>query len=170
MLTKNFYIALANASVGFLTNDKPMTQTNGTAEDFYGTQWKFNAFPNMKSFTNIVQNSGVQFGSGKTPATADDYKLESQITSGLTVANPGNISRSCDDDGIHMSCTFGVKNADTKPVEISEIGMVASFNTSGSSYSGYFLVERTVLETPIVIPVGESRQITYTISFRYPTA
>ena len=170
MLTKNFF--------AFLVATGSRLKVSNVAKDITGVAQ--GAF--ASSSTNIyaqyfaslhemvkTESSGVWIGNGKTPPTPDDYKLENRITAGFSFTNQSNKAVSVDEDGIHISATYGVTNTGTEPLEISEIGLV-SYHSTGSSNSAYFMVERTVLETPIVIPPNETRQITYTISFRYPTA
>ncbi len=167
MLTKNFYkfLAAAGGSKGIsgVVSGKGETKTaysassSGVAAQFFKYLYR----------VNLTDGAGVWLGTGKTPATSDDYALESRITSGVTISNPSDYSLTLNDDGVHLSATYGIGNTNSAPVEISEIGLTSELKI-GTSTVDVFLIERTVLENPVVIPVGESRQVTYTISFRYP--
>lgn len=169
MLTKNFFAAtLATGLRRSVSN--VCKNTKGEAADLFGSE-NYNIAAQHFVYTHAMRTTdteGVWIGNGKTPATADDYKLESRITSGISITNQNYSSVSVTEDGLHLSATYGVRNTGGDPLEISEIGLVTYYNTKSATTGDIFLIERTVLETPIVIPVGESRQITYTISLRYP--
>lgn len=105
---------------------------------------------------------GVQFGSGTTPAKATDYRLESPVT--LSFSNPSKVLTNTTPEGIERTVTFGVSA--TEDVTISEVGcfIAVTARVGGSSAGGNpILVDRTVLETPITIKAGQSKQISYTI-------
>jgi hypothetical protein len=177
MLTKNFYntLAASGANLGMVGAVKG---TKGDDFKYYsGSSAGSNAplyFFGMNGVTtNAHPTAGcVAVGTGKTPATPDDVMLESPVTSGVSIATQNAVSYSKDDSGVHLCATYGIRNTGSDPLEISEIGCFGTVKTySGStSITTVFLVDRTVLETPVVIPPRESRQITYTISLRYPTA
>lgn len=103
--------------------------------------------------------TGTRFGSGTTPPTKDDYCLENDIGDSVTLSSQGSTSVTVTDDYVEYSATFGITAKET--VAISEVGLFMS---------NYVMVERTVLETPITIPAGQSKQVTYTIRMNYPTA
>ena len=177
MLTKNFYGMLACSGAHRAIADvlKPAdgTKVNFDTTSGIGANGAL-FFVEMFSLGLGAPTTvgGVRIGTGKRPPSADDVNLESQITSGISVTNQNDLTYSVDENGIHFSATYGVRNNGADSLEVSEIGCYAKFKVKWDSYSGTkaFLIERTVLETPVVIPVGESRHITYTISLRYPTA
>ena len=105
---------------------------------------------------------GVVFGDGDTPATAEDYKLAGNIITGIT-AN-ANLTRSINNGVAQIVAIYTITAS--SEVTIKEI---AAFTTSGSS-SSYYIVDRTVLDTPVTIPAGGVGQVVYTITFNYPTA
>ena len=108
---------------------------------------------------------GIYFGSGTTPATKDDYTLESPITSGLSISSPTTLSYGNSSDGIHTcSAAFTIANTTDSDISISEVGLFTPINsTSGSYYS--VLMERTVLTEPITIPSGGTKIVNYKITF-----
>lgn len=105
----------------------------------------------------------IILGNGTTEPTPEDYCLESQITENL----------SCDSVSVSRNTTVKTytatfSNSGTSPMTITEIGYVSRFAWSyydGSLKYDNFLMDRTVLETPITIPAGESRTVTYELSF-----
>ena len=158
MLTKNFYEYMRAV---FL-------KVGGTYTLKDGTKKTVSLADDKPPFKNM--NTGVSFGTGTTPATASDYKLESLLDSTqINVATPSVVSFSRFDAYDEYSVTFGVTNKTAEAITISEVGLAAIPYYSGSSTSTRkcVLVDRTVLDTPITIPAGQSKQITYTIRFNY---
>lgn len=116
---------------------------------------------------------GVYFGSGSTPATKDDYTLESPITSGLSITNPSALTWVDNGNGKYTAtASYVVQNTTDAEINIYEIGVFSSVNTyylgsSNNSSNQFFLVlmERTVLDVPIVIAPGEAKLVTYKVTF-----
>lgn len=107
---------------------------------------------------------GIMIGSGGTPATLDDYKLEALITSGLSVSV--SVTSDDDNDGVYK---LTITNTSGVDVTIKEIGMALKLYTgSNSTVSANFLVERTVLDNPITIPAGGIGLIDYAIKLPIP--
>lgn len=165
MLTKNAF----NVIMSFMGNkDTTVITHNGTSLTFSATTGnKGMQFEYLKSGTCSTSfMAATRFGTGVTPATADDYNLESRIDSGLTVANPSAVSLNSTADCIELSATYGLTNKTTTSIAISEIGV---FGAQASGVTDTYLLDRTVLKKPITINPGESKQVTYTIRFNYPT-
>lgn len=105
----------------------------------------------------------IVLGNGTTEPTPEDYCLESQITTNL----------SCDSVSVSRNTTIKTytatfSNSGTSPMTITEIGYVSRITYTYSNWNFVyddFLMDRTVLETPITIPAGESRTVTYELSF-----
>ena len=156
MLTKNFYEYMRAV---FL-------KVGGTYTLKDGTKKTVSLADDKPPFKNM--NTGVSFGTGTTPATASDYKLESLLdATQINVATPSVVSFSRFDAYDEYSVTFGVTNKTSAAITISEVGLTAVPYYSYSGTSVYVLVDRTVLDAPITIPAGQSKQITYTIRFNY---
>ena len=161
MLTKNFY-ALMRIALGKI-NTEVIDDGNITKTVGFSTNNWYGVFPEMCKYKNTKTYQYVEFGNGTTPATANDYKLESEITTGISVASQDLTTTEQTDSYILWTATFGV----TASVEttISEIGLFSHVYTTSGSFPT--LVDRTVLDAPITIPAGQSKQITYTIRFNY---
>ena len=118
-------------------------------------------------------SAGVYLGSGTTPATENDYTLESVLT-GLTATSSENTYYDSETYKYRQSLELTVSNNTGAEVTVGEIGRFVEINTSatrGATSSGntkLFMVDRTVLETPVVIPSGESSIVRY--EFEYPTS
>ena len=170
MLTKNFYsFVLIKGLKRNIPNS--LTTTNGTVRDhsyYYNdtSDWIFNA---MSSFNTRDTDYGVRIGTGTTPATVGDYNLEVPITAGVSFNNSSSTVFNMDDDGCSVYATSGVTNTGTETLSVSEIGLFAKlYYASGTMCVA--MVDRTVLDEPIVINPGETKQLTYTIRMNYPTA
>ena len=162
MLTKNFYsyikAALQRASADFTLTDGSTTQSDSISNSGKIPLKTMNAWARGNS------SNGVGFGTGTTPASASDYKLESFLThQKISVANPSQVSFNKFDTYEEYTVTFGVTNITAEAITISEVGLMATLDSS----AGCNLVDRTVLDVPVTIPAGQSKQITYTIRFNY---
>ena len=171
MLTKNFYsymkAALQKTSATF-------TKPDGTTK-MTGLSTNYIPMPPlsvMNSWGSTVNKHGVSFGTGTTPADVSNYCLESILDdTQISVTVPSGVSFSRGDTFDEYSVSFGVTNKTAEAIIISEVGLTAiPYNSGSSNEVVYVLVDRTVLDTPITIPAGQSKQITYTIRFNYGDA
>jgi hypothetical protein len=111
-----------------------------------------------------TKNCGVVFGSGTTAPTIDDIDLEHRITSGLSILS-GGLSLGKVADGQYCAwASYTVTNTSEEEITISEIGILTNFVVSNSENAA-ILMERTVLDEPIVIAPGDQKIITYAINF-----
>ena len=100
--------------------------------------------------------SCVMFGTGITPPSYDDYRLSGTPISGLTVT----ASVTKEDFGTEMTAVYTINNTSGADVTIGEIGLKWTL----------YMLDRTVLETPLTIPAGSIGQLTYTIRMNYPVS
>ena len=120
---------------------------------------------------NSSNDAGVYFGTGSTPATVNDYRLESPITSGLSITNPKDLAIKNEGNTYTLSSSMIVTNTTDSDINIYEMGVFTPVmqaydkapTTSQSIH--YVLMERTVLSEPITVPAGESKLVTYKITF-----
>lgn len=121
-------------------------------------------FTTGTSTTDNPLNCGVYFGTGATPATLADYKLESPIESGLTITNPSYYS--FNDDGAGkwtFSASYVLTNTTEAEMNIYEIGIVTPIGQKSSLFYPV-LMEHTVLAEPITIPAGGAKLVTLTLT------
>lgn len=103
--------------------------------------------------------TGVQFGSGSTPATYEDYKTESPLTSGLSVADTnGTLVTPSTLDNTHLKSrrTYTVTNSGATTLTINEICLFANYPRVYGTGACWVLLYREVLDTPIMLAQGES--------------
>ena len=113
----------------------------------------------VTSASHIISNICV--GSGTTPAQADDYMLENEITSGLTF-----VSNYTTSDVANGKITFikTMRNDSTETMSISEVGMTDIYTPDASSTNYQIMVLREVYNTPIVVAPGESFTVTINVT------
>ena len=129
----------------------------------------FGNFPKSVSanFITSANGTGVCVGSGSTPATDGDYKLESMLTSlqGSIVKTQG-----VDNGKAFINFDVTITNSGSSDITISELGyqqyVAITTNQGGSSSSAPYpvLLDRTTLQTPITIAAGDVAIIRYRIS------
>lgn len=118
--------------------------------------------PNMGIVRTDTYNGGVIFGTGDTAPTFDDYKLSGSMITTITASAAASAVQ--DNDGCTFVGTYTITNTGDEEITIKEIGLLLN------SKHGYrHLIERTVLDTSVTIPVGGVGQVTYTIRMDYPT-
>jgi hypothetical protein len=133
------------------TDQAPVTDTTGTARNI---RMKY---PTGDVIFNCTYSADVGFyigvGTGTTPPTRDDYKMENKIAEGVASASV------TEDAGI-ITLTAGFTWA--TDMTISEIGLEWYVNfSSASPYNCRVLCDRTVLNTPITVPAGATLTVVY---------
>lgn len=175
MLTKNFYIwamaTLTNQTIinGYVGVDGTTYNAVRATSSAFMRWWE-----GMRTLGTSAPTPGsgytmseARIGTGVTPATADDYTLESMITSGISIVNPSAVTVTKENGYVAVYATYTVTNTGTTSLAVSEIGLFGTGFIASNGIS--MLTDRTVLESPIVINPGEAKPITYTIRFNYPT-
>lgn len=143
---------------------------NYNGDDKFFAPWFASSSYNF--ITSAIGNStaGIAVGSGDTPASEDDYNLESIIT-GLSATNTTGGSYDSENNKFIMYSDYTISNNTGEAVVIKEIGRFATAYTSStkggtaSSNATSVLVDRTVLDEPVTIPDGEAGVVRY--SFEY---
>lgn len=171
MLTKNaknFILRALMRSAGTETSSPALwdsfTLTNAEGTSIttgYGAEIA-NAFINSLNHTATVAGSNattyIKCGTGTAEATENDYQLEADAT-GL---NCDSIATAISaNDTKTYTATFS--NSTANAITVSEMGFFCCSYT-GNDYDN-FLLDHMILDTPITIPAGESKSITYEIGF-----
>lgn len=172
MITKNFKALLqailqssgSTGSLGYI----PAKSTGGGSCYIGGMMSRFPYNVNTNAYFSYPPNAGIYFGSGNTPATENDYDLETLITSGLSASTP-TVTRSADSDGNpFIQFMITITNSSASPITIREVGyyqMISATNSYGGMANSQwtFMLDRTVLDTPLTIPAGESGVLKYVL-------
>lgn len=123
-------------------------------------------------FSTSSYGSGIKLGSGTTPPTADDYCIENMITSGINVTINSRTKYVDQSNHACIDINMTVTNTGSDPLTISEAAFYnfavsyPSYNSTSATSTGAntaVMIDRTLLDSPITIPAGESATITYTI-------
>lgn len=177
MVTKNFkkILMLIFSSTVTGINQPRIPSTNlpkfvgitGTEQQMVnqlGYEQRQNGLYNMmnhlaKSSSNA--NLYLKVGTGTTAPTENDYELAAVNTDvscdTVIVGNSANYTKT-------YTATFS--NPTSSDITVTEVGLYGkiSYNSQSEFYMDV-LLDRTVLTTPITIPAGESKAITYELSF-----
>ena len=168
--------AFKKAMMLMLTNSSNRNKSSNAlaAKTINGSTYylnKLSGWPvyNMSTTVRVSSSAyaGIWIGSGTTPPTADDYSLEERITSNAsgTATISGDYIDSDGNPTLKMVVT--ITNTGSDSITISEIGFFQSINAatsvSASGSDAVFMLDRTLLNTPVSIPAGESAAITYTL-------
>jgi len=182
MITKWYRILKSLRSGGYQSSTFPtksVKEIGGTSRTIASSGGCATNYPIMsgKVFPNVyvsgsqdmeISSIGIFIGSGNTPATDEDYVLENPLTSSSvsrTSSTPG-ASAILDDGGniIGVRRTVTYQNITNSNITVSEIGTywrTPEYTGTSSSNIYTFLIERTVLDTPIVLAPND----TITVAF-----
>lgn len=121
--------------------------------------------------TSITEtgNPGVAFGSGTTAPTANDYNMETLITT-LTATVTTDKYYDTTDNNYKLRADYTISNSTANDITISEFGKFAKFGTNatigGSSGTAkLFMVLHETFE-PITIAAGG--QLLFRVEYIYP--
>lgn len=116
-------------------------------------------------------NCYIVVGSDDTPATEDDYCIGSQIT-GLSAPTLSSCQHTENENGtVTAYIDMAISNNTGSEVTIREIARytaakyASTFKGSASSFGGAIMLDRTVLDAPVVIPNGESSTVRYSYTY-----
>lgn len=120
------------------------------------------------------QTYGVIFGDGNAEPTVDDYKLSGNL---ITNISNDNVSKSFTeeytDTYYKKTGVYTITNTGNETMVIGEVGIINHFSCRKSQYSTDYswhyntLMERTKLESPVVIEPGGVGKITYTLQLNF---
>ena len=139
----------------------------GVGQAFLGSVYNSGA-KSRPTTSSSNANAGticLDIGSGNTAPTENDYCLESPIDLGFS----GNsfctpiLDENNNILGIQNSVTY-INNTGSE-VTIREIGTYLCAYFSSTSNRTWFLIERTVLETPVVVPVNGTVTIAFNMLY-----
>lgn len=103
-------------------------------------------------------------GSGATPVTASDYRLEQEIVEGLAC---DAVTSQVDDTTHTVTYRKTLRNTSDDDITIREVGLTGAVTTTMPTRK-QVLVYREVLETPVTIAPGDSATLRITIRHEMP--
>lgn len=158
-----------NTSQPYARENVEVVRTDGTTSQLLGSNTRRDAYStNINCLNNISTSTTdngtmhVKVGTGTATPTADDYELES-INSDVTVS----VAATASTNSHSKIYTVTLNNATTNDINITEIGLYGMLADYYGTALGCheILLDRTVIDTPITIPAGESKAITYELGF-----
>lgn len=178
MWLRNFYNRLASLLIagGAYTSTSVFDDSNLSEKQTSGSfcskmcgndsTYTYNFYPYWSSkictlTNNNYSNGGLIFGSGDTPVSFDDYKLDSHLTFTKNVVNYAFDTPTYDETTRTWSSTWSgdIKNTSSNDIEIKEIGITAYPST---------LLYREVLEEPFILQAGQTMNYKHTFKFTMP--
>lgn len=157
MRTKNFRTySCAILGLQQLSKDEPQEYVFYTYVNILGEE-NNNQINESSYFKGNVRGGILEVGTGTTPPTEDDYKLENKVD--LTLSNQSVI---LSPPNLVIVGTF--KNNTSEAVTITEVAYRLLNRNNELQDNNDFIVSRDLI-TPITIPAGERRTIQYTIEF-----
>lgn len=187
MITKNF----KQLSRMFLLGDGPEMETGNvspgmlrvTGTDgcpYYLRNNAAEGIVDYMTYTEYGGSHGVTFGSGTTPPTESDYKMEAPISSGLRVTRD-LYKTTTTSDKLSVEVHYSVTNTSGSAITISEIACKKNTPCSltpnihgtpailgGTRMTPTLLLDRTVLDSPVTIQAGETADFKYILSVDHP--
>ena len=158
MLVDNYYKGLLRYYCGPVNGISPI-EKGGMQSGFDSERW--NAFNWNAPLTDIY------FGSDNTPPTKEDYWLRDENGRIEELIIQKTIHQyEILEDGIKITKIMNIYNSGTEPVTIGEMVWQTLFN-SGYISSSWGILDRTTFDEPIILLPGESKQINYSIFFKY---
>lgn len=183
MITNAYRLLSSLRSNGWQNNTFPIK----TIKDYNGTNRSTNSagsinssYPayisgSVSSSVDISSNTsahniGIYIGTGNTAPTADDYTLESPLTSSSvsrTSTSP-NSSAILDENnnviGVRRMVTY--QNITSDNIVVKEIGTFWNdfYDSSGSNHA-LFLIERTVLDEPVTLEPNGTITVAFDMTY-----
>jgi len=105
---------------------------------------------------------GIVIGSGTTPPTNDDYKLESQYNTSVFSYSSTSITIVDEEGYVVLRIIRTFTNVSGSSKTINEVGLICRTG-SPTVTNALILIARDVLSTPITVEDGESVVIRYVI-------
>ena len=173
MITKN-YKKLLKALPIIISNPvnktgslETLASINGSSVNMMNVNSSYIGYGFGGRFRSGITDFGITFGTGTTPPTENDNDLESPVynTTGSLSCYYTGVSVNKEGTKYAITYQFTVTNKSSSPKTITEIGLILQA-TSSPGVSSNILIDRTVLETPIVLPADNSAvPIKYTMEF-----
>lgn len=124
--------------------------------------------------TISADGAGISVGSGSKAESEMDYNLENTITSGIAISLSNttfNVDTQSGQPCPYVKYKVTVTNTGEAPITVTEVGYKQTFRVASKPLANQdlivvFLVDRTLLDNPIVIAAGDAGIVEYTIMTR----
>lgn len=150
MLTNNFYTTVKNEMSR--TNSALINILGNRVTNVAATYWY-----TTNSFNTGNYHWQIQLGNGLTPASIDDYAIESPITDLTLLAGTAT---SPDSNKILKAINATYQNNTKENITVTEVCLLGYYNSA----EFVFLFNREVLAEPVIIAPGEAHSFTCILS------
>lgn len=170
MLLKNFIVSLASGVATPTTNDssnplfRKTTQgdsfqiRSGSLADIYSVSGSIYNTKGSNGIQTIGHYRGIVLGTGTTPPTYEDFKIEAPVESSGYSNNSYSISANC-----QQILTQSYTNKSSEDIIVTELGFFVS-DADNNEYYAKVLLTRNVI-SPVTIKPNETK--TFTIKIDY---
>ena len=171
MLLKNFIISLASGVAAPTTSSSsnPLYRksttgnkfkiSSGNADPIYSMSGSlYSNTANNSSITRIGEYKGIALGTGTTPPTYNDFRIETPVEPSGYSNNSYSISADC-----QQVLTQSYTNKSSENVIVTELGLFVADNTSNESFPKVLLTRNVI--SPVTIKPNETK--TFTIKIDY---
>ena len=177
-----FLSGSTSSSRGVWSSIKPTTWTSSWSTPYYfGCNWESSNGVTDSRLQPVLYNmsqpykwSSCAVGTGTTPATADDWLLENNVSTSFSNRTLTQALQSVEGGGVKLTIQWTGTNSTSSPITISEFGLfhyVYMCPQEWYNYSSVYttpnpmemLCVRHLLEEPVTIEPGETKSIILTI-------
>ena len=171
MLLKNFIVSLASGVATPTTNSSsnPLYRRTTTGFDYKissgntGTIYSLSGsfYSNTTGSTNINSIGyfkGIVLGTGTTPPTYNDFKIETPVESSGYSNNSYSVSADC-----QQVLTQSYTNKSSEDITVTELGLFVSDTNANVNYAKVLLTRNVI--SPVTIKPNETK--TFTIKIDY---
>lgn len=161
MRNTNWYKIIASLATGGYIGI--LKKNDGSDLDYSEKVVSYIYAPTFTINTN-VGSSAVYLGNDNSPASVDDYWLKGEL---VTSINSNYVENRVNNSN---EVIYTITNTGSEAITISEMVLSVRYYTQDTSGSQNIIVDRTVLDAPLVIQPGSVGQLTYTLSATLPEA
>lgn len=150
----------------------PLKSVDDTDIDMLSSNFSMTNVINTLTMTysrSSKSGAGFTFGTGTTAPTGNDIDMESPLYATQSTFTMGtfmgvNLVKQGTKNIVEYQMTL--VNKTNSPITINEIGLVVQSSGGSPSVKNLILIDRTVIDEPIVLPVGNTPvPIKYTMEF-----
>lgn len=170
MLLKNFIVSLASGVATPITNNssnplfRKTTQgdnfriSSGSVSSIYSVSGSIYNTKGSTGIDTIGRYRGIVLGTGTTPPTYEDFKIEAPVESSGYSNNSYSISANC-----QQILTQSYTNKSSEDIIVTELGFFVSDDGANGSYAKVLLTRNVI--SPVTIKPNETK--TFTIKIDY---
>ena len=180
MFLRNYYNLMARYNLNLSNNVSNTSFGDGSLRiksntgnyiDYFSlNQIEYTIFSltDLNIIATTSNNYGITFGTGNEPVTFDDYKLGTEITSGLNSSKVSISAITYDEllNKFNCSSKHTLSNTTNEEIIIREYGIKSLWYNNSSFYQ--FYIFRDLLE-PYVLHPSESVNVILNASYTMPT-